>query len=124
VVKDWEVTLSFGDKIHGKELLRLLDEINQTGSLSRAVEEAGISYRYGWGLLNRAEKTLGQALVTRQAGGTAGGGTTLTEEGKKLLRHMERLQQEVQGQLAALLGSRQAEASSHIMFGCTGTGLF
>ena len=59
-MKGWEVTLNIGDKIPGKELLALLEKIDQTGSISRAVEEAGISYRYGWGLLNRAEKALGQ----------------------------------------------------------------
>jgi tungstate transport system substrate-binding protein len=115
----WEVTLNFGDKIPGKELLILLEKIDGTGSLNRAVDEAGMSYRYGWGLLNRAEKTLGQTLVARQTGGTAGGGTTLTTEGKKLLGHMQSLQREVQGQLSSLLGEREPEEANHLMLAST-----
>ena len=118
-MEGWEVTLNIGDRIPGKELLALLEKVDQTGSISRAVEEAGISYRYGWGLLNRAEKALGQVLVARQAGGTAGGGTTLTMEGKRLLGHMQSLQREVQGQLSALIQEKEPEQSHHLMLAST-----
>lgn len=116
---NWEVTLNLGEKIPGKELLALLDKIDKTGSLSRAAEEAGMSYRYGWGLLNRAENAVGQLLVVRQAGGTSGGGTTLTMEGKKLLGHMQSLQREVQGQLSALLSVDEPQEKNHLMLAST-----
>jgi tungstate transport system substrate-binding protein len=115
----WEVTLNLGEKIPGKELLILLEKIDETGSLNRAVEEAGVSYRYGWALLNRAEGALGKALVLRQSGGTAGGGTTLTQEGRKLLGHMQSLQREVQGQLSALLGVREVQEETSLMLAST-----
>lgn len=118
-MENWEVTLNLGDKIPGKELLILLEKIDQTGSLNRAVEEAGISYRYGWGLLNRTEQALGKALVFRQTGGSTGGGTTLTDEGKKLMGHMQSLQREVQGQLSALLRENEHPESRHVMLAST-----
>ncbi|EEG76683.1 substrate-binding domain-containing protein [Dethiobacter alkaliphilus] len=116
---DWEVSLNLGEKIPGKELLLLLEKIDKTGSLNRAVEEAGVSYRYGWGLLNRAEEALGKALVMRQAGGSAGGGTTLTPAGKKLLGHMQALQREVQGQLAALFTHEDEQPERHLVLAST-----
>lgn len=115
----WQVTLNLGEKIPGKELLAILEYIDLTGSLSRAVEHAGISYRYGWGLLNRAEEALGKALVTRQAGGSAGGGTSLTPEGRKLLGHMQSLQREVQGQLSALLEEKEVQAAGSLLLAST-----
>lgn len=115
----WQITLNLGDKIPGKELLALLEKIDETGSLNRAVDEAGVSYRYGWGLLNRAEEALGKALVSRQAGGSAGGGTTLTPEGKKLLGHMQSLQRDVQGRLSSLLAERENSPEKGLLLAST-----
>lgn len=115
----WDVTLNLGEKIPGKVLLMLLQKIDETGSLNRAVEEAGVSYRYGWGLLNRAEEALERTLVSRQAGGSAGGGTTLTADGKKLLGHMEALQREVKGQLASMLSAAELPGEKALMLAST-----
>ena len=116
---NWMVTMNLGKRIPGKELLALLEKIDETGSLNQAVEKAGMSYRYGWGLLNRAEEALGKALVARQTGGSAGGGTTLTAEGKKLLGHMQSLQREVQGQLSALLEEKEVQGNRNILLAST-----
>ncbi len=115
----WKITLNLGKKIPGKELLTLLEKIDEAGSLNRAVEKAGMSYRYGWGLLNRAEEALGKALVVRQTGGSAGGGTTLTGEGKKLLGHMLSLQREVQGQLSSLLAGEEVYSNRSMVLAST-----
>ncbi|MCR3921354.1 MAG: substrate-binding domain-containing protein [Firmicutes bacterium] len=115
----WHVTLNLGEKIPGKELLPLLEKIDETGSLKRAVEEAGISYRYGWSLLKRAEDALGKELVARQTGGSSGGGTTLTVEGRLLLGHMQILQREVAGQLAALLGEQTSSQTKNLLLAST-----
>ena len=117
--KPWELTFNLGEKIPGKELLSILQKIDATGSLRRAVEEADVSYRYGWGLLKRAEEALGTALVLRQTGGSAGGGTTLTQDGRKLLGHMQALQREVHGQLSALLYEQREDVATHLMVAST-----
>jgi tungstate transport system substrate-binding protein len=114
----WEITLSLGEGVPGRELLRLLEEISASGSLSRAADRAGLSYRYAWGLLNRAEAALGKGLVTRRAGGAAGGGSVLTGEGARLLGLLRALQREVQGQVAALL-DRPEEATGQILLAST-----
>lgn len=62
-------------------LLPLLQAIVSTRSLAGAVEECGISYRAGWGLLRDYHAKLGVALVTLQRGR----GASLTAAGEKLL---------------------------------------
>ncbi len=106
----WEVTVSL-DELPGRTLLPLLAAIKGTGSLSRAAQEAGVSYRYAWSLLNKLEKTLNQQLVVRKTGGCAGGGTELTGSGLRLLEYLLTLRQETRLQLAALLGETAEKRS-------------
>lgn len=118
-MEKWEITLNLGEKIPGKELLALLLKIDETGSLVRAAAEAELSYRYGWGLLRRAEEVTGKTLLLRQTGGLAGGGSRLTEEGRKLLSYMQSLQREVQWQLSLLLGAEGMEGEKQLLLAST-----
>jgi len=79
VVEDNEVV--FGD---GRR--RLLEILERTGSLNQAAKELKMSYRAAWGKVKATEKRLGIKIVETHAGGRAGGGSTLTPEGKELLR--------------------------------------
>ena len=72
---------AFGD---GK--WRLLKAIETGGSLRAASEMLNISYRKAWGDLQKAQKALNTALVEKRRGGSKGGETFLTGEGKKWLR--------------------------------------
>ena len=118
-MEKWEITLNLGEKIPGKELLALLVKIDETGSLVRAAAEAGLSYRYGWELLRRAEEVAGKILVLRQTGGLSGGGSRLTDEGRKLLSYMQSLQREVQWQLSFLLGEEKVEGEKQLLLAST-----
>ncbi|MDW7683123.1 MAG: substrate-binding domain-containing protein [Bacillota bacterium] len=115
----WEITLSLGRNIPGRELLKLLEKIHETGSLTQAVEAAGMSYRHAWGLLNRAEDALNKKLVTRKTGGSSGGGTLLTDEGLFLLGRLHKLQQEVHGQLRSMLEEQDSPGQTQIMLAST-----
>jgi molybdate transport system regulatory protein len=64
---------------------RLLDAVRREGSIQRAAESLGRSYRKAWGDIRRAEEGLGRRLVVRSRGGPGGGRTVLTEFGIKLL---------------------------------------
>ena len=44
-----------------------------------------MSYTKAWKILNRAEKEMGFALITRMNGGRNGGSSVLTDEGKKAI---------------------------------------
>ena len=73
------------EKCFGPGVAALLDGIRETGSLRAAAGEMGMAYSKAWTILKTAERELGFALVESAAGGKAGGGSTLTPEGERLL---------------------------------------
>jgi len=66
--------------------VRLLDAIDQTGSISRAADRMKITYHRAWEKLHEMEEGLGEKLVNAQVGGVGGGGAELTDRGRELLR--------------------------------------
>ena len=62
----------------------LLQEIEKLGSLRKAAQELGMSYRRAWGKLKRTEERVGTPLVEKVKG--QGQRFSLTDEGR---RHME-----------------------------------
>ena len=70
--------------------VRLLQHIEETGSLADAAELMGLSYRRAWGKVREIEQNLGVKLVESAAGGTGGGGSRLTAEGKRLVALFDR----------------------------------
>ena len=74
-----------GEGILEEDRYRLLQMVNETGSLASAASQMGISYRKAWGDVKEAEKLLGYELIIRQRGGKSGGTSTLTDKAKKLL---------------------------------------
>lgn len=89
-----------------ERLCGLLAQVEQQGSLRRATETLGLSYRYAWGLIRQAEAQIGAPLLNSKVGGASGGGAELTATGHELLRRHRLLQQEV----ASILGPNQAQA--------------
>ena len=72
--------------VFGDGKWRLLKAIDSGRSLSTASKSLQISYRKAWGDLNKAQDALNCALVEKQRGGTMGGRTVLTSEGKKWVK--------------------------------------
>ena len=64
----------------------LLEAISRTGSLTKAAEELGVTYRSAWQKLKESEERLGLRLVDTQCGGADGGGSVLTEAARDLVR--------------------------------------
>ena len=82
--KVW-ITSEDGKAVFGDGKWRLLQAIQKTGSLKKAVEELNISYRKAWGDLKKAQQALGVTLFEKHRGGVSGGGTELTKEGSELV---------------------------------------
>jgi molybdate transport system regulatory protein len=79
---------SKGDYVIGKGGADLLTAIDETHSLSKATEKLRpkkISYRKAWGMLRKIKEHIGQDPVETTSGGKGGGGTILTDAGRKLL---------------------------------------
>lgn len=70
----------------------LLEQIEACGSLSEAARRLGFAYRRAWLLVDTMNKGWSGKLVTKATGGTRGGGTELTELGKRVLRSYRDLQ--------------------------------
>jgi molybdate transport system regulatory protein len=71
----------------------LLEAIDRTGSISGAAKEMQMSYRRAWVLLESTNAAFVEPLVLTSAGGSGGGGATLTDFGRGVLeryREMER----------------------------------
>jgi molybdate transport system regulatory protein len=68
----------------GKALL--LEKIENTGSISAAAREMGMSYRKAWGLIDSLNNDFNAEIVSKSSGGKGGGGTFLSPLGKEMLR--------------------------------------
>lgn len=69
----------------GPGTARLMQLVEQSGSLSAACKEMGMAYSKAWKIIKQAEADLGFALMEGSRGGESGGYTILTEEGKEFL---------------------------------------
>ena len=63
----------------------LLELVGGTGSLSAAAARMGMSYSKAQKIIKRMECETGTAFIERHAGGTGGGSSALTREGRAFL---------------------------------------
>ncbi len=70
--------------------LRLLLLIEETGSLAAAAERMNLSYRRAWGKIREIEDHLGFRLVESESGGSSGGRSRLTPQGRDMVRRYQR----------------------------------
>lgn len=84
-----------GRMIFSDGRLQLLEAVARLGSLRRAAQELGMSYRAAWGLLKVSEEALGTPLLDVTIGGARGGGANLTPAARALVRRFRRLREQV-----------------------------
>ncbi len=84
----FKIWLELGENegVLGDGKCKLLRTIDQTGSLKEAMKKLNLSYRKTWDNLNKIEELLGFPVIERQRGGSEGGKTTLTEQGKAIIQ--------------------------------------
>jgi len=68
---------------------QLLRKIKDTGSLSEAAKDMGMSYRHAWGVVHSIAQSAGGKVVESVRGGRKGGVTRLTPFGEEILREYE-----------------------------------
>lgn len=89
------------DKIaFGPGKAELLEAIAQTGSISQAAKQMGMSYRRAWQLVNTMNGCFAVPLVETQTGGNQGGGALLTQNGLQVLALFRKMEQELLAQSA------------------------
>lgn len=65
--------------------LEVLRRVAETGSISQAARDVGISYKAAWQAIDTLTNLSGQTLVERTVGGSGGGGARITPQGLQLL---------------------------------------
>lgn len=79
--------LSFEDeRAIGPGKVRLLELIDETGSISAAGRAMTMSYHRAWDLVDDLNHTFREPLVSKQPGGVKGGGAALTAAGHEVVR--------------------------------------
>lgn len=75
-----------GHRSIGPGKIRLLELINEHGSISAAGREMEMAYSHAWTLVNSLNETFAEPVVAGRPGGPDGGGARLTSFGSELVR--------------------------------------
>lgn len=84
LVSKLEVSTDLGTFL-GDTRIRLLEAIAQHGSISQAAKHVPLSYKAAWDAVDAMNNLADQPLVERSTGGKHGGGTVLTDHGRKVV---------------------------------------
>ena len=90
-IKVW-IECETGETLFGEGQLRILEAIENNGSISAAAKSMSMGYRSMWGRLKKIEQRMGKPLLIRQKGGVSGGQSILTPEAKVLVHRFKQLQ--------------------------------
>ena len=84
-----------GEVVLGGGKAALLLAVDRLGSIQRASEECGMSYRHAWGAIKKIEKRAGFKILDIRLGGRDGG-AQLTPKGKAFVKTMDALFKDLQ----------------------------
>ncbi len=82
-----------GEVVLGSGKAALLGAVHENGSIQRAAEGFGMSYRHAWGIIKKMEERAGFKLVNVQVGGGKGKGAQLTGRGRDFLEQFTLLEE-------------------------------
>jgi molybdate transport repressor ModE-like protein len=105
---DWVLRDASGAPTALPALLELLAAVRNTGSISKAATECGISYRHAWGMLERFKQQFGAELVVK----VRGQGTVLSPLAEKLIWADRRISARLTPTLDSLASELQQELAS------------
>lgn len=88
-----------GQYVMGPGRLELLKTVQELGSLRKAAQKLGMSYRWAWGRLNNAEKELGTPLLVRTEEPVGGRPMVLTPEALELIAWFAKVEKDLKNAL-------------------------
>lgn len=106
-----------GAYVFGSGIARILQAVQETGSIKHAAEKIGRSYRFIWSRIKAAEESFGAKLVETQVGGQGTKRSELTPLANDLLADFAQLRSDAvelverafQERVAATLKRHQAQ---------------
>jgi molybdate transport system regulatory protein len=93
--------LGAGAPAMGPGKAELIERIAQTGSISAAAREMGMSYRRAWQLVEALNATYREPVVVTAIGGQRGGGATVTPYGVRLAAQFRSMEDKASQAIAA-----------------------
>jgi molybdate transport system regulatory protein len=76
----------------GSGKIRLLELVDQTGSISAAGRAYRMTYKQAWTTLDELNRTFRSPVMTAAPGGRHGGGARLTDFGREVVRRFRELE--------------------------------
>jgi molybdate transport system regulatory protein len=98
----------FGSAMLGPGKAELLERIRDSGSISAAGREMGMSYKRAWSLVEEMNAAFAEPLVLSARGGAGGGGARLSTAGEAVLTHYHAVEDAAATGGAAHLAALQA----------------
>jgi len=80
-----KIRIFYNEPVFGPGIVKIMELVKETGSLLKAYNIMGLSSSKGWKIMKRAEEDLGFPLIISIKGGSGGGRSELSTEGKDLL---------------------------------------
>lgn len=74
-----------GEFLMGPRYAKLLEGVDELGSIRAACRGAGVSYRTAMNRVRQMERVLGAPVLTTRRGGVEGGGSTLTPQARAIV---------------------------------------
>ena len=83
----------------GNGRVKLLEKIQELGSISAAARSMNMSYRHAWKLVDAMNQQSRLPVVERKTGGKGGGGAVLTESGERAIACFHKADDEIRDYL-------------------------
>lgn len=89
-----------GEHYLGVGKVRLMEAIDELGSISHAARTLGMSYKRAWSLIQEVNQLEEQPYVVKEVGGAGGGHATVTETGHRAIERYRQLEDDLREFLA------------------------
>jgi molybdate transport system regulatory protein len=106
---------SEGRLLVGRERIVLLEAVAKYGSITKAAEAAGFSYKTAWDSVNAINNLLPRPAFHTKTGGSSGGGAVITEEGLRLIATFRKLEEKV-GRISTAIAEEGLENAEDMLF--------
>jgi molybdate transport system regulatory protein len=100
---DLRVKLRLKNGTIGPGKIKLLEAVQETGSISGAARAMDMNYRRAWQLIETLNEATGQTALETTAGGKSGGGAKLTPFAIDLIKLFHDIEQTSRTETASLL---------------------
>jgi molybdate transport system regulatory protein len=104
-----------GRLLVGRERITLLEAVIQHGSITKAAEIAGFSYKTAWDAVNAINNLLPRPAFITHTGGPRGGGAEVTDEGRRLITAFRRLEEKL-GRISNAIVEEGLENERDLLF--------